>query len=90
VLTTDFKIGVTIQYLRAHGYCVFAEYEEVKDRYAAEQERIVTFTQHGFRLLNAPALPGYNYRTADRVEEQRRVEEFIAGTILEPCSEEFR
>jgi hypothetical protein len=76
---TDFKVGVAIQYLRARDYRVFVEIEEVEDRYAAECGKIDAFKRQGVRILND--LRGYNYRTADPVEEQRRVEEFVAGLI---------
>ena len=77
--STDFKVGEAVKQLRVHGEVIF-RYKGTNDRRAEEKSWIDSIEKSGFQLLNR--LPGYNYATADKSSEKRKVEEFIIRILL--------
>jgi hypothetical protein len=72
---TDFRVGEAIRYLREErGLCVVVLYRKSDDPRHEEYTLIRDLQLAGLRLLNS--LPSYDYRKADRNEEQRTVRKF--------------
>jgi hypothetical protein len=76
---TDFKVGVAIKYLMKKGHKVVIKYRNSSDRRKDQDDVIREIKTAGFRLLND--LQGYDYTTANRDEETRKIEDFIEGII---------
>jgi len=72
---TDFKVGIAVRHLLACGFAVVVKYKAVANRNAEEETMLRSLREQGFTLLND--LRGYDYRTADQAEEQRRIKEAI-------------
>jgi hypothetical protein len=88
---TDFKVGEAIRYLEQHVLRIRVGYQEHPDRPTArarEDEFIVCLRSEGIPLLND--LAGYNYRTADKVDERSRVHKFCDNLILNRAVRDHR
>jgi hypothetical protein len=76
---TDFKVGVAVKHLMKKGHKVVIKYKNSSGRRKEEGDVIREIKTAGFRLLND--LQGYDYRTAKKDEETRKIEDFVEGII---------
>lgn len=81
--STDFKVGTAIRTFLAHGCDVVMKYQTFdggKMARRAEEARLIKgFKAQGFELLND--LKDYDYRTADREVETKRINDFAAKIL---------
>ena len=76
---TDFKVGIAIKYLMKKEHKVIIKYKNSSDRKKEQNDAMGEIKIDGFRLLND--LGGYDYRTAKKEEEIRKIEDFIEEII---------
>jgi hypothetical protein len=84
--STDFRVGEAVRYLRETKKCQIvlryrASAEPAKDEYHV----IRNLQLSGFRLLND--LLGYNYRTAQKIDERAAVQTFCDVLTRSPATE---
>lgn len=75
---TDFKVGEAIKYFQELGCRVIIKYRSSENRKNEQDDLIRHFQNSGIRLLNE--LAGYNYKTADKDEERKKIKEFCDAT----------
>lgn len=76
---TDFKVGEAIKYFQERGCTVVIKYRPSEDRKNEQSGLIKYFQNSGMRLLNE--LVGYNYKIADKNEEEKRIKKFCDGIL---------
>lgn len=85
--TTDFIVGEAILYLQDAGVEIEAEIAifngDDKERKRMEEDTIDRLLKSGLVLLNRDAENrGFNYRTADKEIERKRLQSFVDERIL--------
>jgi len=72
---TDFKVGRVVRLLRNAGCEVIVRYATSQHRKVDERALIAKYRAKGIHLLND--LPGYNYKSGNEGDEERRLLDFV-------------